>query len=245
MAELQSRKLAKSGQKQSRMLKVFESSRESSVPLSQYLWKIVAALNKRADPCLFATDGSDLSLHREQKSMDKLDVVAAATAVSSSAAAIETSQLEDNSAMARGLRCLLLALVYIDRAWELVRWYISSWMFWPIIFVHIEPTYVGRYNWHDSPVSMVFSMFMMYKLSMRCVRLMLTAIYLAVKFSDDSLPQPHHWFARIGGLSTNKLSKLEAAFCKLVGFEFYVSETEVSVLFGFEAPVRSELMPLP
>ena len=65
---------------------------------------------------------------------------------------------------------------------------------------------------------------------------MLTAIYLAVKFSDDSLPQPHRWFARIGGMSTSRLSKLEAAFCTLVGFEFYVSETEVSSL-----PVSSAL----
>ena len=120
MADSQGQKLAKSGRKQARMLKAFESWREVNIPLSQYLWKIVAALNKRADPCLFATDGSDLSLQREQRSTDKLDSEAS-EGTASTPTASGTLQMEDNSAMARGLRCLLLALVYIDRACELVR----------------------------------------------------------------------------------------------------------------------------
>jgi hypothetical protein len=62
------------------------------------MWRIVNDLNALKEPILFKNDGSSVDLVKE------------------AAVAMNGAELKfDDSAMGRGLRCLLFALVYIDR----------------------------------------------------------------------------------------------------------------------------------
>lgn len=94
----------------------------------------------------------------------------------------------ENSAMGRGLRCLLLAFVYIDRA-----------------CTRCPSFVITSFSVH---------------------RILLTAIYMASKYSDDTLSRAHWTFANLGGVSCRELKMLEREFCKLVDFRFYVTEAE-------------------
>jgi hypothetical protein len=205
-------------------IRAFEGSVVPKISVSDYLWRIVRALNAHSDPALFASDGSDLSRITAAMSFDHLEnqadgassaAPATGPAAESAAAADEnvapgddllmpaaqraststsTSQpLEgENSAMGRGLRCLLLAFVYIDRACTRC----------PHAFR------ITRLSVH---------------------RVILSAIYLATKFTDDTLPKAHWTFAKLGGVSCRELMMLEETFCRLIDFRFYLTESEYQV----------------
>ena len=51
-------------------------------------------------------------------------------------------------------------------------------------------------------------------------------MYMATKFTDDTLSRAHWTFANLGGVSCKELKQLEVAFCSLVDFRFYVTEAE-------------------
>ena len=73
----------------------FDAARPPKVDLVWYLWRIVNDLNAMKEPVLFRNDGSSVDL------------------VSSAATSHDLKF--DDSAMGRGLRCLLFGLVYVDR----------------------------------------------------------------------------------------------------------------------------------
>ena len=217
-------------------IRAFDGSVVPKISVSDYLWRIVRALNAHSDPALFASDGSDLSRITAAMSFDHLDNQAdgtcsaapatgpaaesaaaaddaaavapgddllvpaaqrASTSTSASASAstsTSTSQpLEgENSAMGRGLRCLLLAFVYIDRV-----------------------------------CTRCPQAFRITRLSVH--RVILSAIYLATKFTDDTLPKAHWTFAKLGGVSCRELMMLEETFCRLIDFRFYLTESEYQV----------------
>jgi hypothetical protein len=76
----------------------FDALRPPKVDLVWYMWRIVNDLNAMKEPILFKNDGSSVDLVK--------DAVSAGS----------PSELKfDDSAMGRGLRCLLFALVYVDR----------------------------------------------------------------------------------------------------------------------------------
>jgi hypothetical protein len=54
---------------------------------------------------------------------------------------------------------------------------------------------------------------------------LLTAILTATKFSDD-FPLGVEVFARLGGIATKDMGKMEMAFCSLIGFDFNVNPAE-------------------
>jgi len=142
-------------------IKAFHGSSVPKISLNDYLWRVVRALNAHSDPCLFASDGSELSCLSED--------------------------IGENSAMGRGLRCLLLSFIYIDRAC-------------------MEDTFRVT--------------------SLSAHRILLTAIYLATKFTDDMLPRAHWTFAKLGGITCKELKRLEGDFCRIVDFRLYVTEAE-------------------
>mmetsp|Transcript_2269 Transcript_2269/g.2571 ORF Transcript_2269/g.2571 Transcript_2269/m.2571 type:complete len:413 (-) Transcript_2269:902-2140(-) len=167
--------------------RIFDA-KNKSISVPSYLWNIVLSLNRHADPSFFATDGSALSLSDSKTSLDS-----GSKSKDSQNTPDSLSQSEDDSAMGRGLRCLLLALVYIDR---------------------IGVKHPNRFRLTTSSVH----------------KIMLTAIYVAAKFTDDSLPCPHRFFAHVGGVSTRKLKKLESVFCQLIDFDFHVTDVEFQAL---------------
>jgi hypothetical protein len=211
-------------------IRAFDGSVVPKISVSDYLWRIVRALNAHSDPALFASDGSDLSRITAAVSFDHLDnqadgassavpatgpaaesvaaaddaatvapgddllVPAAQRASASTSTSTSTSQpLEgENSAMGRGLRCLLLAFVYIDRV-----------------------------------CTRCSQAFRITRLSVH--RVILSAIYLATKFTDDTLPKAHWTFAKLGGVSCRELMMLEETFCRLIDFRFYLTESEYQV----------------
>jgi hypothetical protein len=77
----------------------FDAVRPPKVDLVWYLWRIVNDLNAMKEPILFKNDGSSV------------DLVKDGAASTSSNGDVKF----DDSAMGRGLRCLLFALVYVDR----------------------------------------------------------------------------------------------------------------------------------
>ena len=179
-------------------LQVFEAERVPSVDISWYVWRLVNDLNASKEPILFRDDGS---------SVDLPDLAARATLASASASASTGSigagggggggvgvgigsadaTNSDDAAMGRGLRCLLLGLVYIDR------------------------------------MSQNCSAF---RLTSRNVhRVVLGAMYAALKFSDDA-PGSLSYFSLLGGVSMPELKRIEAAVCRAVNFTFYVTEAE-------------------
>uniref|UniRef100_A0A6S8G1D8 Cyclin N-terminal domain-containing protein n=1 Tax=Aplanochytrium stocchinoi TaxID=215587 RepID=A0A6S8G1D8_9STRA len=177
------------------------NSKQPSVSVPSYLWNIVLSLNRHADPSFFATDGSALSLSDSKSSLDSTNNNNNNNRSNNNnengeprpSTPESLEQSEDDSAMGRGLRCLLLALVYIDR----------------IGVKHPERFLVTSKSIH---------------------KLLLTAIYVAAKFTDDSLPHPHRFFAKIGGVTHRKLKALENAFCKLIDFDFHVTDVEFQAL---------------
>ena len=56
-------------------------------------------------------------------------------------------------------------------------------------------------------------------------RALLVSLVVAQKYLDD-ITTPTTIWANIGGVTTRELNKLEVVFCKLSGWNFYVSETE-------------------
>jgi len=76
----------------------FDAARAPDVDLVWYLWRIVNDLNAAKEPVLFRTNGSSAG------SMNDLN----------QAASVSGGEMDD-TAMGRGLRCLLLSLIYIDR----------------------------------------------------------------------------------------------------------------------------------
>jgi hypothetical protein len=216
-------------------IRAFDGSVVPKISVGDYLWRIVRALNAHSDPALFASDGSDLSRITAAMSFDHLDnqadgassaapaigpaagaaAVVVATAAADDAApgddllvpaaqrngnssgngssASSSQPLEgENSAMGRGLRCLLLAFVYIDRV-----------------------------------CTRCPQAFRITRLSVH--RVILSAIYLATKFTDDTLPKAHWTFAKLGGVSCRELMMLEETFCRLIDFRFYLTESEYQV----------------
>jgi hypothetical protein len=216
-------------------IRAFDGSVVPKISVSDYLWRIVRALNAHSDPALFASDGSDLSRITAAMSFDHLDnqadaassgapasgpaaataaVIVAAAAADDAApgddllvpaaqrngngsgngsSASSSQPLEgENSAMGRGLRCLLLAFVYIDRV-----------------------------------CTRCPQAFRITRLSVH--RVILSAIYLATKFTDDTLPKAHWTFAKLGGVSCRELMMLEETFCRLIDFRFYLTESEYQV----------------
>ncbi|GBG29001.1 Cyclin-P3-1 [Hondaea fermentalgiana] len=168
----------------------FDGVSVPSITMSDYIWRIVQSLNAQADPAHFASDGSELSelarctSPRRRASTDSLDVHPSPG---------ETALEGEHSAMGRGLRCLLLALVYIDRAYTR----------------HPDAFCIRSVSMH---------------------RIVLTAMYLAAKFTDDTLPHSHWTFARLGGISCSELRSLEVCFCHLVDYRLYVTEAEFQAL---------------
>jgi hypothetical protein len=76
----------------------FDASKPPKVDLVWYLWRIVNDLNAMKEPILFKSDGSSVDLVKE-----------------ATAAVAHGDMRFDDSAMGRGLRCLLFSLVYVDR----------------------------------------------------------------------------------------------------------------------------------
>lgn len=74
----------------------FDAQKPPKVDLVWYLWRIVNDLNAMKEPILFRNDGSAVDLLKEGSS-SPVDLKF------------------DDSALGRGVRCLLFALVYIDR----------------------------------------------------------------------------------------------------------------------------------
>ena len=77
----------------------FDAVRPPKVDLIWYVWRIVNDLNAAKEPVLFKIDGSSVDLLKEET----------ISSVSSDVMKF------DDSAMGRGLRCLLFALIYVDR----------------------------------------------------------------------------------------------------------------------------------
>ena len=76
----------------------FDALRPPKVDLVWYMWRIVNDLNAMKEPILFKNDGSSVDL------------------VKDAAPSASPGELRfDDSAMGRGLRCLLFALIYVDR----------------------------------------------------------------------------------------------------------------------------------
>jgi hypothetical protein len=147
-----------------------------NVSLSWYLWRIVYYLNKypEIEPSFFEADSAIKNMGSRESALaqDKDSIV---------------SKTDDQSALSRGLRCLLLALLYVDR----------------ICAMHPE-----------FPITM---------LSIH--RLLLAAILVAAKFTDDLIVGEKN-FARIGGVTVKELRKLELEFCSLIHFDLNVSDLE-------------------
>lgn len=228
MARISDREILRFGHRCADPVTIFDGTSVPAVPLQSYMWRIVRALNAHADPAHFAVDGSDLSeLSRLPGSGVGSGGTSGAAAASAASAATtfrststnvqsgrgpparrrphreastesldvhsEPGLIGENSAMGRGLRCLLLAFVYIDRACT----------------HHPDAFRIRSVSMH---------------------RIVLTAIYLALKFSDDTLPNAHGAFAKLGGISATELTNLEYRFCKLVDYRLYVTEAEFQAL---------------
>mmetsp|Transcript_17802 Transcript_17802/g.20131 ORF Transcript_17802/g.20131 Transcript_17802/m.20131 type:complete len:308 (-) Transcript_17802:205-1128(-) len=56
-------------------------------------------------------------------------------------------------------------------------------------------------------------------------RIVLTALLIAIKFTDD-YPMGVDIFARLGGVQRRDMQKMELEFCSLIGFDFNVSDLE-------------------
>uniref|UniRef100_A0A7S2RVH7 Cyclin n=1 Tax=Mucochytrium quahogii TaxID=96639 RepID=A0A7S2RVH7_9STRA len=164
-----------------------------NIAVGEYIWRIVRALNAHSDPALFASDGSQLSVHvaagEEQLLQQTEGENGSHSPCSISSKKINQIVEGENSAMGRGLRCLLLAFVYIDRACTR----------------HQDTFRVTSLSVH---------------------RVILCAIYLATKFTDDTLPRAHWTFAKLGGVGCLELKLLEGKFCELIDFSFYITEAE-------------------
>jgi len=173
---------------QSKVLRWFDGPAVPPISISNYLWRLVKALNNRTEPVLFAADGVGLPLSPPTSPETGKDPGSSASSGESSTETFSSN----NSAMSRGIRCLLLALVYIDRACS-----------------RCPSLQVTSFSVH---------------------RILLTAMCLASKYSDDNLFRHHNTFTRLGGISRLDLQRLEARFCKLVEFRLYVTEAEFQVL---------------
>ncbi|GBG34648.1 Cyclin-U4-1 [Hondaea fermentalgiana] len=151
----------------------FEGYNVPRLSLGWYLWRIVYFLNKypRVEATFFAEEeghiAADFSPGQHMPASHE--------------------RARDMEAVSRGLRSLLLALVYVDR--------------------------VGQ-RYPDSPVT-----------SRSLHRIMLTAIFVATKFSDD-FSVGAETFARVGGLTVKELLRMEGAFCALIGFNLHVTDRE-------------------
>lgn len=183
--------------------RVFCGLATPAVGVSDYIWRIVRALNSHSDPAFFAADGSDLAIRspdpstpQHTKLLSCTNFVQTGSSIGAPGGSSRRSTPEclqihryEDGAMGRGLRCLLLSLVYIDRA-------------------------TAR-----NPCILEIN-------SLSVHRIILTAMYLATKFTDDILSKSHALFTRIGGVSCAELKRLEALFCSCVDFHFYVTEAE-------------------
>lgn len=90
-------KVAKDNDKLPCAPSTFDAVRPPNVDLVWYLWRLVNDLNAAKEPILFKNDGSSVDLLKEEL-LDR-----------------QEGLKFDDSAMGRGLRCLLFALVYVDR----------------------------------------------------------------------------------------------------------------------------------
>lgn len=149
----------------------FEGCRASKAPMEWFLWRIVYFLNRypKVEPTFFADEARPIAADFE------------------SSAHIPAYYKEDMNALSRGLRVLLLALVYIDR--------ISQ-----------------RYP--DSLVT-----------SRSLHRLVLISVFVACKFSDD-FSFSTQTFAKLGGIPSKDINRMEMVFCELIGFQLNLTEEE-------------------
>jgi len=122
---------------------IFAGTSLPKITILDYLWRIVRALNAHADPAMFASDGSDLAkissmtkiysrtnLRGSRLDLDELgdhhQQILSPGPSSGDETGGEEAELkkfiqvveDENSAMGRGLRCLLLSFLYIDRVCE-------------------------------------------------------------------------------------------------------------------------------
>lgn len=151
---------------------VFQGNAIPKVGLEVYLWRVVYYLNKfpAVEATFFAESEEEL--------------------------AAEVKAFRASDEMSRGLRCLLLALSYIDR-----------------ISQKHQEFHITSYTLH---------------------RIVLTAMLVAIKFTDDH-PIGVDVFARLGGVQNKDMKKMELQFCSLIGFDFHISEAE------FEANCMNQL----
>mmetsp|Transcript_1986 Transcript_1986/g.2842 ORF Transcript_1986/g.2842 Transcript_1986/m.2842 type:complete len:368 (+) Transcript_1986:377-1480(+) len=147
---------------------IFTGNKIPRMSIQSYLWRIVYYLNKypAVEPTFFAESENALAT-------DNLAICE-----------VEEVVIES---MSRGLRGLLLALVYIDRVTQK----------------------------HEN--------FVINSLSLH--RVVLTALLIAIKFTDD-YPIGVDMFARLGGIRQRDMQKMELEFCSLIGFDFNITDLE-------------------
>mmetsp|Transcript_16134 Transcript_16134/g.18284 ORF Transcript_16134/g.18284 Transcript_16134/m.18284 type:complete len:227 (+) Transcript_16134:110-790(+) len=58
-------------------------------------------------------------------------------------------------------------------------------------------------------------------------KILLVSMLVAVKFVEDQ-PLSNNYWSKVGGINLKELNRLEAEFCNLIGFEFHVSQAELS-----------------
>jgi hypothetical protein len=56
-------------------------------------------------------------------------------------------------------------------------------------------------------------------------RVLLTATLIAIKYSEDTF-YSNEYYAKVGGIQTNELNKMELEFLEKLDFKVYVSDKE-------------------
>ena len=56
---------------------------------------------------------------------------------------------------------------------------------------------------------------------------MFAAVVIAIKYSYD-LTQKNDFYARVGGLKLEEFNQIEAKFCELLDFNFFVNSSTLS-----------------
>mmetsp|Transcript_1442 Transcript_1442/g.2015 ORF Transcript_1442/g.2015 Transcript_1442/m.2015 type:complete len:289 (+) Transcript_1442:623-1489(+) len=150
--------------------RIFQGKTIPKVSMKWYLWRIVYYLNRfpRVESTYFAEDEEN-TVSADHSPGRQVDVN------------------EESETLSRGLRALLLALVYIDR------------------------------------ITTRCPDFLITSLSLH--RVVLTAVLCATKFTDD-FPLGVDVFARLGGISSFDMSRMELRMCSLISFQFHLTEAE-------------------
>lgn len=75
-------------------------------------------------------------------------------------------------------------------------------------------------------VERIYRLYPMARLSSNNVhKLLLVSMLAATKFTEDRRLS-HQFWAKVGGVDTEELNKLELEFCKLMCFDFYIPKSE-------------------